>query len=120
MISRPRPPRAASPWLLAGALLLAEPALAQTYAAWQPDTYYTAGTVVTFNGRLYRATVNQTDYASTGWNPTNASLWTDLGPVSGTAPTPSPSPSPTPSPTPSPSPSPTPHYHTSLQLNPVP
>ena len=65
-------------------------AAAQTTPAWAPDVYYTAGTVVTYNGRLYRATVNQTDYASTGWNPTNASLWTDLGPVSGTAPTPSP------------------------------
>jgi chitodextrinase len=59
---------------------------AQTYPAWAPDTYYTAGTVVTYNGRLYRATVNQTDYASTGWNPTNASLWTDLGATSGPAP----------------------------------
>ena len=27
-------------------------ALAQTYPAWKADTYYTAGTVVTYNGRL--------------------------------------------------------------------
>lgn len=81
-------------------------ALAQTYPAWAPDTYYTAGTVVTYNGRLYRATVNQTDYASTGWNPTNTSLWTDIGTTTG--PSPAPAPSPTPPPTPAPSPAPAP------------
>ena len=51
------------------ALTASVDALAQSYPAWAPDVYYTAGTVVTYNGRIYRATVNQTDYASTGWNP---------------------------------------------------
>jgi len=83
-------------------------AAAQSYSAWAPDVYYAAGTVVSYNGHLYRALVNQTDYASTGWNPTNAALWTDLGTVNGTAPAPSPTPSPTPAPSPSPSPSPAP------------
>ncbi|PTT76187.1 hypothetical protein DBR42_27275, partial [Pelomonas sp. HMWF004] len=73
MISLPPLPHKAAPWLVAAvcasALVLADPAFAQSYPAWAADTYYTAGTVVTYNGRLYRATVNQTDYASTGWNP---------------------------------------------------
>jgi chitinase len=91
-----------------GAAALTFQAVAQTAAAWKPDVYYTAGTVVSYNGQLYRATVNQTDYASTGWNPTNASLWTLVGPASGPAPSPAPSPAPTPSPSPSPAPAPTP------------
>lgn len=80
-------------------------AAAQTAATWKPDTYYAAGTVVSYNGQLYRATVNQTDYGSTGWNPTTASLWTRVGPATGTPP---PSPAPVPAPTPTPSPAPAP------------
>ncbi|PCE27497.1 glycosyl hydrolase [Paraburkholderia acidicola] len=52
-------------------------------SAWAPDTYYTAGTIVSYNGNDYQALVNQTDYSSTGWNPTTASLWTLVGPDSG-------------------------------------
>ncbi|MGH8778269.1 carbohydrate-binding protein [Paraburkholderia sp.] len=51
--------------------------------AWAPDTYYTAGTVVSYNGNDYQALVNQTDYSSTGWNPTTTSLWTLVGADSG-------------------------------------
>lgn len=90
-----------------GAAAVTLQAVAQTAAAWKPDTYYTAGTVVSYNGQLYRANVNQTDYASTGWNPTNASLWTAIGPATG-SPAPSPSPAPTPAPTPAPAPAPSP------------
>ncbi|WP_373278340.1 carbohydrate-binding protein, partial [Andreprevotia chitinilytica] len=75
------------------------------YPAWQADVYYTAGTVVSYNGHDYKALVNQTDYTSTGWNPTNASLWTDLGVSSGGAtPTPAPTATPTPKPTATPVP----------------
>ena len=61
---------------------------AVTYPAWKPDTFYAAGSLVTYNGRNYQAKVDQTDYASTGWNPTTASLWTDLGAATPPAPHP--------------------------------
>ena len=44
--------------------------------AWQANVYYTAGTLVTYNGSTYSALVSQTDYTATGWNPTTTSLWT--------------------------------------------
>jgi chitinase len=56
---------------------------ASTVAAWAPDTYYAAGTIVSYNGSDYQALVNQTDYSSTGWNPTTTSLWTLVGSGSG-------------------------------------
>ena len=52
-------------------------------AAWAPDVFYTAGTVVSYNGANYVALVNQTDYTGTGWNPTIASLWSATGASSG-------------------------------------
>jgi chitodextrinase len=52
-------------------------------AAWMPDVFYTAGTVVSYNGQNYTALVSQTDYTATGWNPTTASLWTPSGTASG-------------------------------------
>ncbi|SMC25495.1 Carbohydrate binding domain-containing protein [Andreprevotia lacus DSM 23236] len=92
--------------------------------AWQPDVYYTAGTVVSYNGHDYRALVNQTDYSSTGWNPGNASLWTDLGPSSGvtTVPTATPVPTtpPTGGPTPTTAPTPTRAPTTPPTATPVP
>jgi chitinase len=82
------------------------------YPAWQPDVFYAAGTLVSYNGRDYRALVNQVDHSGTGWNPTVPTLWEDLGPSSGTPPPPpppGPGPSPTPTPTPPPpGPAPTP------------
>ena len=55
---------------------------AQSAVPWQVDTYYAAGTVVSHEGRLYRALVNQVNWAATGWNPNTTALWT---PVSGSA-----------------------------------
>jgi chitinase len=52
-------------------------------SAWAPDVFYTAGTVVSFNGQNYVALVNQTDYSATGWNPTTASLWSPTGASAG-------------------------------------
>ena len=52
-------------------------------AAWAPDVFYTAGTVVSYNGANYVALVNQTDYTGTGWNPTIGSLWSPTGASSG-------------------------------------
>ena len=56
---------------------------ASTVAAWAPDTYYAAGTIVSYNGGDYQALVNQTDYSSAGWNPTTATLWALVGSGSG-------------------------------------
>ena len=50
-------------------------AFAQSAPAWAPDVYYTAGTLVSYNGSTYSALVNQTDYSGTGWTPLTASLW---------------------------------------------
>ncbi|KAF0811362.1 putative bifunctional chitinase/lysozyme [Andreprevotia sp. IGB-42] len=87
--------------LAASFALFAPSALAASYPAWQADVYYTAGTIVYYNGHDYKALVNQTDYASTGWNPSNAALWTDLGLDGGaTTPTPTPTSKPTVTPTP--------------------
>ena len=100
------------------AALAATQIYAASYAAWKPDTFYAAGSLVTYNGRNYQATVDQTDYSSTGWNPTTTSLWTDVGaastpapapvPVPTPPPPPAPAPAPTPAPAPAPAPSPTP------------
>jgi len=67
---------------------------AASYAEWKPGTFYAAGSLVTYNGRNYKATVDQTDYSSTGWNPTTTSLWADVGATSGSAPAPAPAPAP--------------------------
>ena len=48
------------------------------YPFWQPDVFYTAGSVVAYNGYDYQAVVNQTNYANTGANPTVPTLWTKL------------------------------------------
>jgi len=69
---------------------------AQAYPAWQPDTYYAAGTVVSYGGTDYVAVVNQTDYSGTGWTPTLASLWQPVG-GSGGGTTPPPAQNPPPS-----------------------
>jgi chitinase len=52
---------------------------AQAASAWQPDVFYAAGTVVSYNGQDYSALVSQTDYSGTGWNPTVATLWAPVG-----------------------------------------
>src|SRR5262245_9384150 len=64
---------------------------AYAYPAWQADTYYAAGTIVTYNGADYMALVNQTDYVATGWTPAPASLWQPLGTSGGDTTSPPPS-----------------------------
>ncbi|MFC7246148.1 carbohydrate-binding protein [Catellatospora aurea] len=74
--------------------------------AWAEGNTYTAGTQVTYNGRLYRALVTHTAHVGAGWNPAaTPSLWTDLGACDGTPPSPTPSASPSRPPSPSASPS---------------
>jgi len=67
------------PRILSSLALALATTAANAYPLWQPDTFYTAGTFVTYNGADYVALVNQTDYAATGWNPTTASLWQPTG-----------------------------------------
>ncbi len=73
--------------------------------AWAEGNTYTAGSRVTYNGRLYEALVTHTAHVGAGWNPVAApSLWKDLGACDGGGtPTPSATPSRTPTPTPTPS-----------------
>jgi chitinase len=84
------------------AMVVSVAAQAQSFPAWAPDVFYAADTVVSYNGRLYRATVSQTDYAATGWKPTVASLWTDIGLATGNPPPAPPPPAPNPPPPPAP------------------
>ncbi|WP_371821420.1 carbohydrate-binding protein [Catellatospora sp. IY07-71] len=78
-----------------------------TAPAWAEGNTYTAGTQVTYNGRLYQALVTHTAYVGAGWNPAaTPSLWKDLGACDGTPPSPSASASPSRPPSPSPSASP--------------
>ncbi len=96
---------------LSALVLTAAAGAAQAYPAWQPDVYYTAGTIVSYNGADYMALVNQTDYTGTGWNPLLASLWQPIGnttpppgnpnPPSNPQPPANPNPPTTPSPPPS-------------------
>ncbi|SMC23706.1 RHS repeat-associated core domain-containing protein [Andreprevotia lacus DSM 23236] len=77
--------------------------------AWQEGGTYTAGQQVTYNGGLYQATVNQTDYVGAGWNPAaTPSLWTYIGPAPTGTPVPTATPAPTASPTPKPTSTPVP------------
>ena len=73
---------------LIGALLGVREAQAQTAAcvAWVPDGTYTQGEVVTYNGATYTSLINQTDTASSGWNPTIPGLFTPGGSCSGSSP----------------------------------
>src|SRR5262245_43930202 len=59
--------------------------VACTAPAWAEGNTYTAGTQVTYNGRLYQALVTHTAWVGAGWNPAaTPSLWKDLGACSGT------------------------------------
>jgi hypothetical protein len=96
--------------------------------AWAEGPTYTAGSQVTYNGRLYTALVTHTAWAGAGWNPASTpSLWKDVDACSGTV-TPSPtvsptrttSPTPTPTRTTSPTPTPTPTRTTSPTPTPTP
>src|SRR5437660_9965963 len=78
-------------------------AFAQTAPAWQPNTAYSIGQLVTFNGQTFKCI--QAHTSQVGWEPPNVpALWQ---PVSG-APSPTPTPTPTPTPAPTPTPTPTP------------
>src|SRR6185312_6588523 len=63
-------------------MVAAVPAFAAA-PAWQPDVFYAAGMMVSYLGNDYSSLVNQTDYSSTGWNPTVGTLWSLVGPDSG-------------------------------------
>ncbi|MGN9777125.1 carbohydrate-binding protein [Micromonospora sp. H33] len=79
--------------------------VACTAPAWAEGVSYSAGSRVTYAGRLYQALVAHTPPPGAGWNPAaTPSLWTDLGACDGTPP---PSPTPTPTATPRPTPTPT-------------
>src|SRR5437016_1149547 len=80
-------------------------ASAQSAPAWQPNTAYSVGQLVTFNSQQFKCI--QAHTSQVGWEPPNVpALWSL---VSGTpSPTPTPTPTPTPKPTPTPTPTPTP------------
>src|SRR5947209_17099298 len=79
-------------------------AFAQTTPAWQPNTAYSVGQLVTFNGQTFKCI--QAHTSQVGWEPPNVPALWQL--VSGTpSPTPTPTPTPTPAPTPTPTPTPT-------------
>ncbi|UXY16384.1 glycosyl hydrolase family 18 protein [Chitiniphilus purpureus] len=77
--------------------------------AWQEGSVYNAGTVVTYDGRDYKALTTHTAYVGANWNPKSTpTLWQDLGPATGGTPTPAPTPTPVVTPTPvAPTPTPT-------------
>ncbi|KAF0812657.1 hypothetical protein IGB42_02949 [Andreprevotia sp. IGB-42] len=76
--------------------------LAQAAPLWQEGNTYTAGTVVTYNGKDYKALVTHSAYVGTNWNPAaTPTLW---APVSGSS-SPVPTPVPTGAPVPTPAPS---------------
>ncbi|WP_255992307.1 carbohydrate-binding protein [Chitinolyticbacter albus] len=91
--------------VLAGLLLAVTVLAAHAAPAWQEGSTYTAGAVVSYNGHDYRALVTHTAFAGANWNPgATPTLWTDLGPSSGSTPTATPTPAtPTPA-TPTPRP----------------
>ncbi|MEV0561943.1 glycosyl hydrolase family 18 protein [Dactylosporangium sp. NPDC049742] len=82
-------------------------AVACSAPAWAEGNTYTAGTQVTYGGKLYQALVTHTAYVGAGWNPASTpSLWKDLGACTGGTPSTSPSASRSPSTSPSASRSP--------------
>ncbi|WP_308445852.1 carbohydrate-binding protein [Chitiniphilus purpureus] len=94
------------------------------YAGWAEGNTYSAGTLVTYNGRNYQALVTHVAYAGTNWNPpASPTLWKDVGACTGSSPTPTPvTPTPTPvTPTPTPvTPTPTPVTPTPVTPTPTP
>jgi chitinase len=94
-----------SPLVLAAGIILCLvlpwAAFAQTIPNWAPNTAYSVGSLVMFQGVEYKCIQAHTSQAD--WEPPNVpALWQ---PVSGT---PNPTPTPTPAPTPQPTPTPTP------------
>jgi chitinase len=67
-----------------------------TAPSWAEGNTYTAGTQVTYAGKLYSALVTHTAYVGAGWNPAaTPSLWRDLGTCTGGGTTPPTTPPPT-------------------------
>ncbi|WP_308445811.1 lytic polysaccharide monooxygenase [Chitinolyticbacter albus] len=67
------------------------PAPGACYTAWAEGRNFTAGTLVTYNGRNYQALVTHTAYVGAGWNPASSNtLWKDVGACTGSVPTPTP------------------------------
>ena len=87
-------------------LVLFLPLTASAVANWAPNTAYSIGSLVMFNGVEYKCI--QAHTSEIGWEPPNVpALWQ---PVSGNpGPTPTPTPKPTPTPPPPPPPPPTGH-----------
>ena len=87
-------------------LVLLLPLTASAVANWAPNTAYSIGSLVMFNGVEYKCI--QAHTSEIGWEPPNVpALWQ---PVSGNpGPTPTPTPKPTPTPPPPPPPPPTGH-----------
>ncbi|WP_373316993.1 carbohydrate-binding protein, partial [Chitinolyticbacter albus] len=83
--------------LLAALVVTCGVMAAHAAPAWQEGNTYSAGTVVTYNGKDYQALVTHTAYVGTNWNPAaTPTLWKETGTSSAT-PTPSPA-TPTPRP----------------------
>ncbi|XZG71193.1 lytic polysaccharide monooxygenase [Chitinibacteraceae bacterium HSL-7] len=99
------------------------PAPGTCYTAWKEGSTYNTGTLVTYNGRNYKALVTHTAYVGANWNPASSNtLWADQGACSGsTTATPTPAPV-TPAPvTPTPAPvTPTPAPVTPAPVTPAP
>lgn len=88
--------------------------VAGCYSAWAEGKTYTAGDMVTYDGRNYRALSTHVAYKGANWNPkSTGTLWQDIGACTGGSSTPAPTtapiqtPKPTTAPVVSPSPAPT-------------
>src|SRR5438309_7937071 len=70
--------------LLLIALSLLPVVQTQAQAAWQPNTAYSVGTLVTYGGHTYKC--QQAHTSQVGWEPPNTpALWVDQGVTSGGA-----------------------------------
>jgi hypothetical protein len=84
-------------------LLLLLPATALAVPNWAPNTAYSVGSLVMFNGVEYKCI--QAHTSEVGWEPPNVpALWQPVSGNPGPSPTPTPTPTPTPGPTPPPPP----------------
>src|SRR5205823_14053681 len=82
-------------------------ASAQTIPNWAPNTAYSIGALVMFNGQEFKCI--QAHTSQVGWEPPNVpALWQLVSGTPSPTPTPTPTPNPTPTPTPTPTPKPTP------------
>ncbi|MDH0864304.1 glycosyl hydrolase family 18 protein [Mitsuaria sp. GD03876] len=68
-------PRTLKSWLASAVLATVTTAAMAAAPAWQQDTFYRAGDLVSYQGKVYKALVNQVNYSSSNWNPTTTSLW---------------------------------------------